>query len=720
MSAINELPPSTEAGMAFDYSVWSAGSVVRMVNVPFDNSYRDIIDWISYGNPKNYIESFQHSQTVRLESMTYLAQGRPIRIPTPFSRAVQFNYLMVQNPGRPSNAFTEDYQPTEFFYFITDVQYINPGTTQLVLQLDVWTTYYSRVTFGRGYVERGHLGIAASDAYSGFGKKWLVQPEGFDIGNEHIIARTYRKVLGDIKKKEYDVIITCTTDITAPYGTRNSPSMIMARGSDMEGLPNGVDIWWADSNAFKVGMNYLADYPWIAQGIGSITLIPKNTIGKEYDKTVTLGNATWYHVSNPGVNNRAMFFLTEEDFRAKIMENLPDDFKELKKFTTSPYCVLELTTYTGNPLEVRPESIATGNIGITMWSHLAPPTPQIFFSINYQNHYGGAQVVFSDGKKVEGAGEEFDAITGYQSLPTFAAVNNASLNYLAANAHTIAQQYNGAKWTQRRAQRQATAARDVANAGIAATQAGAENTMWGNSANADSQSRYNGMRATVQSIQGGMTALGGALALNGQAVGAGLGQAATANIEAMISSSQAQSQAHIQNQLASGASQISQRQQRTVRDTNFELAQFSANGDYENAVAAINAQVQDAQVIPPSVIGQTSGSVTPMVAFNMALDCRIRQISQGAMQRIGEYWLRYGYALNCWTNVTQLSLMNYFTYWKMTECYLQSANMPESFKGTVRGIFEKGVTVWRRPEDIATIDPRKNRVSKDVNVKIEN
>ena len=115
MSQINEMPPETQAGLSFDYSVWSAGSVVRMVNVPFDNTYRDIIDWSRYGSPKDYVESFEHSQTVRMDGMTYLAQGRPIRIPTPFSRAVQFNYVMATNPGRPSSAFDLGYVPTRFF-----------------------------------------------------------------------------------------------------------------------------------------------------------------------------------------------------------------------------------------------------------------------------------------------------------------------------------------------------------------------------------------------------------------------------------------------------------------------------------------------------------------------------------------------------------------------------------------------------------------------------
>lgn len=715
LSQINDLPGETSAGLSFDYSVWSPGSVVRMVNVPFDNTYRDIIDWSEYMNPKEYVESFEYSQTIMLESMTYLAQGRPIRIPTPFSRAVQFNYLMVTNPGRPSNTFTADYRPTVFFYFITDVQYLNPGTTQLILQLDVWTTYYSRVKFGRAYLERGHMGIAARNSFEEYGRKWLQQPEGIDLGGQHLVTRAYRKVLGDIANKNYDVLITSTIKLDAPYGDKQNPSVSMAIGSSLEGLPNAVDIWATTADGFFAGMEYLSSYPWISQGIGSVYLVPKGIFGDESTRSVILGGGSWR--TPKSINNKKTFYMTHENFRDVCMRMLSPDFAELKKFMTSPYCVLEFTTYTGNPLEVAPESIDSEKIGATMWAHIAPPNPQILFSINWHNHLEGADVIDVDQSTWKGiSGEEFDATTGYQSLPTFAVLNNSALNNLASNAHTIAQQYNGARWQQRRAQRAATASRDIANAGIAATQAGAENTMWGASASADSQSRYNNMRATVQAVQGGMTALGGIVGLNGQAVGAGLGQAATAGVNAMISNSQAQSQAHIQNQLTSGASQISQTQQRAVRDTNYELAQFSANGDYENAVASINAQVQDSQVIPPSVIGQTQGTITPMAAYGLHLDCRVRQVSRNAMTRLGEYWLRYGYAMNTWVRISYLSLMSHFTYWKLTECYLERADMPETFKGTIRGIFEKGVTVWKSPGMIGTANVRKNRIDRNKEV----
>ena len=56
MTQIYGDPPETPAGLSFDYSVWSAGSVITMCNVPFDNTYRDIIDWDAYGwTPYQYV-----------------------------------------------------------------------------------------------------------------------------------------------------------------------------------------------------------------------------------------------------------------------------------------------------------------------------------------------------------------------------------------------------------------------------------------------------------------------------------------------------------------------------------------------------------------------------------------------------------------------------------------------------------------------------------------
>jgi hypothetical protein len=49
-------------------------------------------------------------------------------------------------------------------------------------------------------------------------------------------------------------------------------------------------------------------------------------------------------------------------------------------------------------------------------------------------------------------------------------------------------------------------------------------------------------------------------------------------------------------------------------------------------------------------------------------------------------------------------VMNNFTYWKLSETYITGAACPEQYKQAIRGIFEKGVTVWSNPANIGTID----------------
>ena len=44
----------------------------------------------------------------------------------------------------------------------------------------------------------------------------------------------------------------------------------------------------------------------------------------------------------------------------------------------------------------------------------------------------------------------------------------------------------------------------------------------------------------------------------------------------------------------------------------------------------------------------------------------------------------------------------------MRETYISYGPVPENYQQTIRGIFEKGVTVWKNPADIATLDLANN------------
>ena len=44
-----------------------------------------------------------------------------------------------------------------FFAWVTDVKLLNPATTEITFQIDVFSTWYSRFNVGQGFIEREHV-----------------------------------------------------------------------------------------------------------------------------------------------------------------------------------------------------------------------------------------------------------------------------------------------------------------------------------------------------------------------------------------------------------------------------------------------------------------------------------------------------------------------------------------------------------------------------------
>ena len=98
-----------------------------------------------------------------------------------------------------------------------------------------------------------------------------------------------------------------------------------------------------------------------------------------------------------------------------------------------------------------------------------------------------------------------------------------------------------------------------------------------------------------------------------------------------------------------------------------------------------------------------------LAANGWAVHVKLKRIMPAVAAMIGDYWLRYGYAINRYFDMDDgLNCMTKFTYWKTKETYLRIAYCPESFRQTIRGIFEKGVTVWEHPDYIGNVDPGDN------------
>ena len=124
--------------------------------------------------------------------------------------------------------------------------------------------------------------------------------------------------------------------------------------------------------------------------------------------------------------------------------------------------------------------------------------------------------------------------------------------------------------------------------------------------------------------------------------------------------------------------------------------------------------MQDAKLTQPTVSGQMGGDQNLLANYFLGYVVKFKQIDSNVMTMIGEHWLRYGYAINRFHRMAKLSVMSKFTYWKVKEINIISSTCPEFYKQTIRGIFEKGVTVWRKPSDIGNIDYATNEPVKGI------
>jgi len=727
-------------GQEFNYAVWAQNTEITLTNVPWNNDYRDVCSFPddSGRTLDQYIDA-NESANIVIDQVSYLKFGQPVKINIPFNRAFKFNYLRVQNPAQPIPGSDE---LKSYYYFILDVKYLAPNTTELTIQLDIFSSFRNDFTLGNSYIERGHIGIANENAFDNYGRDWLTVPEGVDYGGEYrIINRKHQTIMGlvkavigseDVAINNFHVLVVSTVDLSADAGTVDAPKLVTASGSGFEGLASGASYYVFNSiGAFQSFLSNFADRPWVTQGIISIALVPK--LSRYQAGFVATGGAapTPIGLFTPGVLKHGIY----NDWRNDpgILEKIPARYRHLKKFLTYPYMVIEMTTWTGTPIILKPESWTDPNATVVERATFTPPNQRIeFFPRRYNaipgsdidniGHMSTADVNSTEivagqrahGDWIEGGddgGEYLDLVTKIANFPTMALVNNGAIGYLASNAHGIAYQNQSADWSQTRALRGNETSYDQNARGISTSRdvnalqrAGMQGATASQNLLLQQQQAVSGIGGVINAgASAGLGATNGTIGLGGitQAVGNQvIGSIMTGN------QVEANDRASNLSQVVSKGSNAAQNSQASyVNDTNRQLADWAARGDYENTIAGINAKVNDAALTQPTTSGQVGGETINMVSGNVEISLRWKFIDNAAVRRVGEYFLRYGYAVRTFGTIPDsLMVMSKFTYWKLQETYINSSTMPESFKQIIRGIFEKGVTVWANPDDIGNID----------------
>lgn len=731
MSA-NDLP------INFSYAKWTPNTRFKLCNVPWDMGYRDIVKWDREAQ-ENY---FNDLGGLEFTGCTMAKYGLPVRLPIPFSQASQYNYLIATN----------DYDfdtPRSWYYFVRSCDYVNAGTTQLDIQLDVWQSFQHDVTFGTAYVERGHVGVANEKQMDDYGRGTLDLPEGLDTGKTLINATTAYMPLATVESGRVacGVIIVSTTDLTVDPGDLTNPKTTTASGSIFENQCNGTQLIYLTSmddlqTVFGLGANY----PWVTQGICGIYSVPRipdellrnqGEYTKLFGKQVTGLKGKIIHLYQNTVHgaDRYKDVMTMRDFRDNF--HIPQRYRHLKKLLTSPYAVVQCSCLNGTSIEYAPEQIPSKDLTIREAWLYAPPQPRLNFWIpNYAAQYADQWSPLPDDMGLPfDKGDMLDAAFGITNFPTFMAVNNGSALALANSAYTRQYAQKSADWAYQKTQMGVNNA--YAQSQLSAQYASESNrlgTSNRNSMNAINNQAaqmstdltlknlgFNNQMAQLNTIGSGAIGAVGSLATGnvggaagavaGAAIGAWTNQrtydnnVSTANQQLANTQSTNNASTSQANAYALAQTNLTNQQNMQFADMNRSLAQATARGDYANVIAGINAQVQATQTVPPTTSGALGGDGFNLANGIVGVCVKFRRLSDAALHTIGEYWLRYGYYVQRFmTMPAGLTAMSNFTYWKVHELYLRSSTCPEEYRLTIKGIFESGVTVWTKPDKIGVTD----------------
>lgn len=722
----------------FSYAKWTPNTRFKLCNVPWDMGYRDIVKWDRQAQ-KAY---FDRLEGIEFTDCTMAKYGLPVRLPVPFAQASRYNYLIATN----------DYDfdtPRSWYYFIQTCDYVNANTTQLNIQLDVWQSFQHDIQLGNAYVERGHVGVANENAWKDWGKTYLDLPEGLDTGKCTVLTNESWKPLMDITNHrtfKFGIIILSTTSLMADTGTKDNPTMQSAGGSYFESQVNGTEVYYLDTpEDFNRFLDGGVTSPWVTQGICGIYAVPPmpksltdwgEKVTRLFGKDVSfVGNCWRLSAGEPVSSSRYVDVLNIQNFRD--MFQLPERYRYLRKFLTAPYAYIECSCLNGTVITYEPEQIPSADLIIRESWNYAPPSPRLnFYARGYHAGNIGERQPLPNGLGLPiDTGDMLNASFGITNFPTFMAVNNGSALALANSAYTRQYAQQSADWGYQKTQMGINNA--YAQAQLGTQYASAQNRLGASNRNAmnaiSNQSAqmgtdltlknlgFNNQMAQLNTIGSGIAnAAGSAItgniggvagAVAGTAIGAWTNQqtynnnVSTANQQLANTQTTNNASTSQANAYSLAQTNLSNQQTMQLADMNKQLAQATAQGDYENTIAGINAQVQQTQTVPPTTSGALGGDAFNLANGLIGVMVRFRQIPPAAMQAIGEVWLRYGYYVQRFMQLpANLMAMSNFTYWKLHELYVRSSTCPEEYRLTVKGIFESGVTVWTDPDKIGVTD----------------
>ena len=242
---------------------------VYLLDVPLENDYKNTLYFANASAQQTY---FQSRIVKSYTDFTYQRKDQIIRVPEQYDTIYKCNYVMYQNSA---------YNNKWFYAFITDLEYINDGRTDVHIETDVIQTWYFDYNVKASFVEREHV---SSD---NVGEHTI--PENVQLG-EYIINHHFR----DSNLQDNYKLVMGSTEAPSGEGA--------IYGGHYNGIYSGVKYYTYDSENLTANLQYLANNNKI-EAVSSLFIAPSFLIDSVGGAVQDSNTAKNYEITISGLTS---------------------------------------------------------------------------------------------------------------------------------------------------------------------------------------------------------------------------------------------------------------------------------------------------------------------------------------------------------------------------------------------------------------------------------
>ena len=379
------------------------GEIILCKGIKMDKNYENVLslsesDMVTLCRNNKIYNGFNYA----------IIQPNKIRIDAKYEDCIYANYIAYIN---------KSFGNKWFFAWVLDVKLLNPNTTEITFQVDVWSTWYSSFNVGKAFIEREHV---SDDTV---GKHTI--PEGLELG-EYITQSENNSTVTD---NLTDLGYLGSTYLVAGVSEVGLGLVVPNDDKIYSGINSGLRyLVFADGNNLdKYIMN--TEENMSESNIYTVFIIPS--------KLVTINETDWITVPTGGDISHSFTFayMPDSSYETTIggigigkPTFLDADYTPVnKKLLTFPYCFFNVTNNVGMTKDYHYELFNGTTCGFNILGAIG-----VGCSIKlYPTDYAIKGTLASSG-----VNNKLHSIDGGK-LPTCSWISDSYTNWLTANSVNI-------------------------------------------------------------------------------------------------------------------------------------------------------------------------------------------------------------------------------------------------------------------------------------------